>query len=90
MFWFNNNRSGKHKLIEKIDSLIRLLFKKHNLNTDEFQSKYHDINIWGVYKLQCLCFMNDLCNNNLILPFFQLILIILSILISLIGMQIFI
>ena len=67
---FNNNRSGRYKLIEKMDSLICLLPKKHNLITEEFQSKYHIMNKWGVYKLQCLCLMYDLCNNNLILPFF--------------------
>ena len=69
-FWFNNNRSGRYKLIEKIERLIRLLSQKHSLITEELQSKYHVMNIWGTYKLQCLCLMYDLCNNNLILPFF--------------------
>ena len=54
MFWFSNNRSGRYKLIEKIDSLIFLLSQKHNL---KFQSKYYFMNIWGVYKLEGLCLM---------------------------------
>ena len=70
MFFFNNNRLGRYKLIEKIDSLIRSLSKKSYLVTKEFQSIFHVMNIWSVYKLQCLCLMYYLCNNNLILPFF--------------------
>ena len=52
MFWYNNNRSGRCKLIEKIDSLIRLLSKKHNLINKEFQPKYYVMNmLYRVYEM---------------------------------------
>ena len=32
----------------------------------------HDV--WAVYKLQCVSFMYDICNNNVCVPFFPLVL----------------
>ena len=31
------------------------------------------VNVWSVFKYQCLSFMYDLCNNNVSVPFFPLL-----------------
>ena len=60
MFGINNVRSGIYKLIDKIDKLITQIVNKMCITPN-----YHLPNVWFVYKLQCLSFMNDLCYNNL-------------------------
>ena len=72
MLWFNNNRSGRFKLIDKIDNLISTLNRRRftNLQNVEVLSI---VNVWSVFKYQCLFFMYDLCNNNVSVPFFPLL-----------------
>ena len=71
MLWFNNNRSGRFKLIEKIDSLISMLNKRWFTNLQNVDA-LSIVNVWSVFKYQCLSFMYDLCNNNFSDPFFPL------------------
>lgn len=66
MFWINNNRSGRHKLINKIDNLILKLNSIINLHAITDSCLY---NVWAVYKLQCLSFMYNICNNHITLAF---------------------
>jgi hypothetical protein len=70
MFWFNNDRSGRNKLIYKIDTLLSKLINRLHLcvNNNVFS------NVWAVYKLQCLSFMHDVCNNNVSVPYFPMVL----------------
>ena len=70
MFWFNNERSGRHKLINKIDNLICTLEKRLNMNCHNTVLG----NVCDVYKLQCLSFMYDMCHNNISIPYFPLVL----------------
>ena len=72
-FWFNNDRSGRNKLINKIDRLLGTLAKKNGFNFDDFVTNFHLCNVYNMYNLQCLSFMHDICNNNIQVPFFPLI-----------------
>ena len=36
VFWFNNNRSGKYKLTNKVDNIIHLLAKKFKQTVQKF------------------------------------------------------
>ena len=72
MYWFNNDRSGRYKLIIKIDSLIGFL-NKHQGDNDDFVNKLYTSNVYNVYRKQCLLFMFDICNNNLTIPHFPLV-----------------
>jgi hypothetical protein len=71
-FWFNNNRSGKYKLINKIDKLISLLAKLFGNNERNFVCNSQLLNVNNAYKLQSLSFMYDVCSNRLTLPFFPI------------------
>ncbi len=70
MFWINNNRSGRHKLINKIDNLIFKLDSIINVH-DIVGSRLY--NVWAVYKLQCLSFMYNISNNHITLAFLPLV-----------------
>ena len=72
MYWFNNDRSGRYKLINKIDSLIGFL-NKHQGDNDDFVNKQYTSNVYNVYRKQCLSFMFDICNNTLTILHFPLV-----------------
>ena len=72
MCWFNHDRSGRYKLIDKIDQLIELLAKKRGLNSHEFVKMSGIFNVMNVYKLQCMSFMYDLTHNMCHLPHFSI------------------
>ena len=72
MLWFNNNRSGRFKLIDKIDNLISVLNRRKFTNLQNFDA-LSIVNVWSVFKYQCLSFMYDLCNNDVSVPFFPLL-----------------
>ena len=63
MFWISNKRSGRYKLIDKIDKLITQMVNKMYIIPN-----FYLLNVWSVYKLQYLSFMYDLCYNNLQIP----------------------
>ncbi len=58
MFWINNDRSGRHKLFNKVDNLIVKLNTRNNGSDLE--------NVWTVHKLQCLSFMHDISSNVIV------------------------
>jgi hypothetical protein len=64
MFWYSNDRSGRHKLVNKIDNLISKLIS----NKACLVNHLHMNNVFAVFKLQCLSFMYDIC-NHIICPF---------------------
>ena len=66
MFWLNNSRSGRYKLITKVDKLISYIRNKHKFSIENF------CNINSVFKRQCLIFMYDLVKNNFIIPYFSI------------------
>ena len=66
MFWLNNSRSGRYKLITKVDKLISYIRNKYKFLIENF------CNINAVFERQCLIFMYDLVKNNLTIPFFLL------------------
>ena len=71
MLWLNNNCSGRFKLIDKIDYLISMLNRRFtNLQNVDALSI---VNVWSVFNYKCLSFMYDLCNNNVSVPFFPLL-----------------
>ena len=65
VFWFNNDRSGRYKLVNKINNLIIYLCRNYNLNVKLY-------GVADVYKLQCLSVMHDIINSKLYLPYFPL------------------
>ena len=69
IYWFNNDRSGRYKLINKIDHLIARLAMYCKMSTNNFVKKYHVLNVFDVHKLQSLLLMYDVCNNTAYLPF---------------------
>ena len=71
MFWINNDRSGHYKLIDKIDNFLALIRKRQNNSQMVDSVVMHDV--WAVYKLQCVSFTYDICNNNFWVPFFPLV-----------------
>ena len=72
MCCFNHDRSGRYKLINKIDQLIELLAKKRGLNSHEFVKMSSIFNVMNVYKLQCMSFLCDLAHNMSHLPHFSI------------------
>ena len=54
MFWLNNSRSGRYKLITKVDKLIFYIRNKYKFLIENF------CNINTVFNRQCLIFMYDL------------------------------
>ncbi len=73
MFWFGNNRSGRHKLIDKIDNLICKLLSKLHINQLVQTANVSFCNTYDVYKMQCLSFMYDICHNTIYLPYFPMV-----------------
>ena len=47
-FWFNNNCSGRYKLINKIDRLLGTLAKKNGFNYFDFVTNFHLCNVYNV------------------------------------------
>ncbi len=45
---------------------------KQKLSVPTFISKYRIFDVWKVYKLQCLVFMFDICNNLVMFPYINL------------------
>ncbi len=72
IFWFNNDRSCRYKLINKIDNLFVLLARYCKMNVQDLIVNMHIFSVFNTYKLQCLSFMYDLCNNRISLPYFPL------------------
>jgi hypothetical protein len=72
MFWINNDRSSRFKLIDKIDRVISILANKHNLSVDAFVNKFKICDVWKVWNLQNLAFMYDLWHNSVTVPFITL------------------
>jgi hypothetical protein len=72
MIWFNNVRSGRQKLIDKIDTLIDKLVKLLSVNNSTCHVSTF-CSVMDVYKLQSLSFMYDLCNNIITVPHVSLI-----------------
>ena len=60
MFWLNNFRSDRYKLITKVDKLISCIRNKYKFSIENF------CNINTAFKRQCLIFMYDLVKNNLL------------------------
>ena len=50
-------RSGRYKLIDKIDHFISLLAKCCNLTVNDFVRKISICDVMKTFKLQCLSFM---------------------------------
>jgi hypothetical protein len=73
MFWFNNDRSGRFKLIDKINHLVALLAKRRSLSVLDFINKFGVRDVMAVYKLQCLSFMYNISHSLFHVPFFPLI-----------------
>ena len=65
MDWFNNDRSGRNKLINKIDNLIALLAHCSGLNFNDFIVKFQVQNVLSVHKMQSFLLMNEICHNKL-------------------------
>ena len=66
MFWLNNSRYCRYKLITKVDKLISYIRNKYKFSIENF------CNINTVLKRQCLIFMYDLIKNNFTIPCFSL------------------
>ena len=67
MFWLNNSRSGRYKLITKVDTLISYIRNKYKFSIENV------CNINTVFKRQCLIFMYNVIKNNFSIPYFSLI-----------------
>jgi hypothetical protein len=63
-FWFNNNRSGKYKLINMINKLVLLLAYRCKSNVIDFVHSTHICDVITVYKLQCLSLMYNIWYNR--------------------------
>ncbi len=70
MLWFNNDRSGRYKLIDKISHVISLLAKRAGLSVSAYTDKTGINDVMSTYKLQCLLFMYNLNYNVFCLPCF--------------------
>ena len=70
LYWINNDKSGRHKLITKINNLISLLARYHCLNVESFCSKYVVLHLLNVHKLQSLSLMYYILKNTLFLSHF--------------------
>jgi hypothetical protein len=65
LFWYNNDRSGRCKLDRKIENLISFLAKYSRCNVTDFIRNNHIVTVDKAYKMSCISFMFDLCNNRL-------------------------
>ena len=68
MFWFGNDRSGRYKLIDKIDHVINYFANAFKCDTSQLICDMKICNTLAVYKLQSLSFMYDVMHNVIILP----------------------
>jgi hypothetical protein len=75
LFWFNNSRSGRWKLISVIDRLITLLAVKYKLSVHDFVVATGVCDIWKVHKMQSLAFMFDIVTGRIVFLVFSLKLI---------------
>ena len=73
LFWFNNDRSGRYKLINRIDHLIARLSYYEGLSADVYINKYRMCDVWKVYKLPFLSLMHDISSNKVSLPFYPVL-----------------
>jgi hypothetical protein len=71
MFWFNNSRSGRWKLISVIDHLISLLAVKHKLSVHDFVVAASVCDVWKVHKMQSLALMFDIVSGRTCISCFQ-------------------
>ena len=55
LYWFNKDRSGRNKLINKVDSLIALLAHCSGLNFNDFLVKFQMQNVLSVHRCN-LCY----------------------------------
>ena len=73
VFWFNNNRSGKYKLTNKVDNIIHLLAKKFKQTVQEFVYDFQICDVYKVYKLQAMSLMYHMWYNRNNFVFLNLI-----------------
>lgn len=73
VFCFNNNRSGKYKLTNKVDNIINLLAKKFKQTVQEFIYDFQICDVYKVYKLQAMSLMYDMWYNRNNFAFLNLI-----------------
>ena len=73
VFWFNNNRSGKYKLTNKVDNIIHLLAKKFKQTVQKFIYDFQICDIYKVYKLQAMSLVYDMWYNRNNFAFLNLI-----------------
>jgi Reverse transcriptase (RNA-dependent DNA polymerase) len=64
LFWFNNNRSGRWKLIYIINRLIALLAARFKLSVHDFVFATGLCDVWKVHKMQCLTLMFDIVSGR--------------------------
>ena len=69
LYWFNNNRSGRNKLIKKVDNFIALLAHCSGLNFNDFIVKFLVQNVLSVHKIQSLLLMYEIFHNKLYIPY---------------------
>ena len=70
MLWFHNNRSGRHKLTEKIEHVINRLAFNNKQSFHDFIVSSQICDLWKSFSLQTLSFMYDIWNNHVYMPFF--------------------
>ena len=71
LFWFNNNRSGRWKLIACIDRIISFLAVKHKLTVCDFVSTTGVFDVWKAHKMQSLALMYDIVHGYYNVSCFQ-------------------
>jgi hypothetical protein len=73
MFWFHNDRSGRHKLIDKIAHVILKLASNCNWTELDIVNRFRICDVWKVVNLQCFSFMYDLWHKHVIIAFIFLV-----------------
>ena len=73
VYWFNNDRAGRYKLREKIDSVICLITKQCKMHINELICKYYVFSVKNEYDLQSLCLMYNVTNDIVSIPFVPLL-----------------
>ncbi len=64
LFWFNNDRSGRWKLIANVDRVINSLAVKHKLPVHDFVCATGVCDVWKVHKIQSLMLMYDVITGH--------------------------
>ncbi len=67
IFWFGNDRSGKCRLISKLEHFNNYLCKVLNCDVNHLLFNFRIFGISDIYKMQCLSFMYDVMNNRTLL-----------------------